>query len=66
MKIFRSILETKAGKFLVDARHENKKLSLLNIHPVVDGVVWAALPLCHFDNTGVLIKAVQAKIEEID
>lgn len=63
MKIFRSLLEIKSGKFLVDARHENKKLSLLNIHPVNDGVVWAALPLCHFDNTGILIKAIQEKIE---
>jgi hypothetical protein len=66
MKIFRSLLEAPQGQFLVDAEHENKKLKLLRVHPVVDGIVWAAIPLCQLENVEVLIKTVQAVLLKSD
>lgn len=65
MKIFRSILATKQGKFLVDAEHEGGKLNLLKVHPIVDGIVWASLPLCQLENVRILIGQLEKTIADI-
>lgn len=65
MKIFRSILETPHGKFLVDAEHEGGELNVLKIHPVVDGIVWASLPLCQLEGVETLIKSLKEAIAAI-
>jgi len=62
MKIFRSIPETPHGKFLVDAEHEDGELNTLKIHPIVDGIVWACLPLCQLENVEVLIRQLKETI----
>lgn len=64
MKIFRSILESPQGQFLIDAEHEGGKLGTLRVHPIVDGITWASLPLCQLENAQVLIKTVQAVIQK--
>ena len=65
MKIFRSILETPQGKFLVDAEHECGELNSLRIHPIVDGIVWAFLPLCQLENVEILIRQLKETIAAI-
>lgn len=65
MKIFRSILESPQGTFLVDAEHDGEKLGLLKIHPVIDGIVWASLPLCQLKNVRVLIDQLERMIPEL-
>lgn len=62
MNLFRSILETPNGQFLVDAEHEDSELNALKIHPIVDGKVLSFLPLCQLENVEILIRQLKETI----
>ena len=66
MKIFRSILETDLGQFLVDAEHDGGELSLLRIHPIIEETAGECLPLCQFEDAGILVEAVKEAILKIE
>lgn len=45
MKIFRTILETEYGAFLVHAKHENQKVFEITLHPTLDDMIFPALDI---------------------
>lgn len=65
MKIFRSILETPQGKFLVDAEHDEGEINALKIHPIIENKVWAFIPLCQLENVEILIRQIKQTIAAI-
>ena len=45
MKIFRTILETEYGAFLVHAKHENQKVLDIALHPTLDDMIFGKLEI---------------------
>lgn len=45
MNIFRTILETEYGAFLVHATHENQKVLDITLHPTLDDMIFPALDI---------------------
>ena len=45
MKIFRTILETEYGAFLVHATHENQKVLDIALHPTLKDMIFPALDI---------------------
>jgi len=65
MKIFRTLTETGAGQFLIDAQHEGGELGTVFIRPVVGGVVQSHIPLCHFPDVRPLIDILKATVSQL-
>lgn len=45
MKIFRTILETEYGAFLVHAKHENQKVLDISLHATLDDMIFPPLDI---------------------
>jgi hypothetical protein len=62
MNIFRAILTDNGETFLVDAHHENKKVSHLFVHPIQNGIVQ---PMQHLTDVSVLVDTIEKALTEI-
>jgi hypothetical protein len=62
MNIFRAILTDNGETFLVDAHHENKKVSHLFVHPIKDGIVQ---PMCQLADVTILVDTIEKALTEI-
>ena len=64
MKIFRTILETEYGAFLVHAIHEESKVQVMRVHEVdADGMVGHRVPI-HQEMLGELKEKIEKVLSE--
>jgi hypothetical protein len=64
MNIFRTILETDLGKFLVDAIHEENKVQVMRVHEIdTQGMVGVRLPM-HQEMLGELKQKIEKVLTE--
>jgi len=64
MNIFRTILETDLGQFLVDAIHEENKVQVMRVHEVdTQGMVGVRIPM-HQEMLGELKQKIEKVLTE--
>jgi hypothetical protein len=64
MNIFRTILETELGQFLVDAIHEENKVQVMRVHEVdAQGMVGVRIPM-HQEMLGELKQKIEKVLTE--
>jgi hypothetical protein len=64
MNIFRTILETDLGQFLVDAIHEENKVQVMRVHEIdTQGMVGVRLPM-HQEMLGELKEKIEKVLTE--
>jgi hypothetical protein len=64
MNIFRTILETDLGQFLVDAIHEGNKVQVMRVHEVdTQGMVGVRIPM-HQEMLGELKQKIEKVLTE--
>ena len=64
MNIFRTILDTELGKFLVDAIHEDSKVQVMRVHEIdTQGMVGTRIPM-HQEMLGELKQKIEKVLTE--
>lgn len=64
MNIFRTILDTELGEFLVDAIHEDSKVQVMRVHEIdTQGMVGARIPM-HQEMLGELKQKIEKVLTE--
>lgn len=64
MNIFRTILNTELGEFLVDAIHEDSKVQVMRVHEIdTQGMVGARIPM-HQEMLGELKQKIEKVLTE--